>query len=183
MNFARGNLRLVNRLINNLDSSNANLLTVVTIFYGSKNYGRTRNSNRLIADIGGSTVNAKESIGAGCSSNLNGNKFIALCKSNRYSSCRRVGSIDANVVTIVCFTGVRSTVDFDSYVSIKSEFLFCGGICPTKLGNKGCNCLACSYGFGTVCATNCLITSFASAFFGGMTESCNGFDDGVQLAN
>ena len=157
-------------IVNNFDSSDTNVLTVRTVLYSVQDNGRTGNRNRFIADIGGSTIKAKVSIRTGLSRNLNGNKLITICKSNGDGSSRGIGSIDTNMVIIVCLTGVVPTVDFNSYVGIKIEFLLYSGTCPAILGNKICNCFACSYGSadrgGRSIGSNRGIGNIGSGLFG-----------------
>jgi hypothetical protein len=64
------------------------LLTIGAVLYGVENYGRTGNGSNSVADIGGRTVEAEESVSAGYSRDLNGNKLISLCNRDGKSTRR-----------------------------------------------------------------------------------------------
>ena len=129
--------------VNYLDSGNANLLTGRTVLHRVKNYGGAGNRGAFVTNVGSSTVNAKECVGTCLSRNLYGNKLVTLCKSNSDSTCRSIGSVDTDVITVIRLTGVATAVDLNAYNVVKVEGLLSGRVGPTKLGDKIC------YGLGS----------------------------------
>ena len=162
---------LANCLVGYLDTGNTNLLTVGTVLYGLKKYGRAGYLNGLVTDISGSTVNIKECIGTGLSCNLNGSKLITLCYADSNSTCRRVGSVNTDVVAIVCLTGVATTVDLNGYNVIKIEGLLSSVGGPAVLSDEFLHSLAYGNGLSANSTANLKTASFTSALLGGMSES------------